>query len=212
MSLQERIRVAIVDDHAMLRSGLRLFLLAFDDMELVGEAGNGEEALRMCAHALPDVVLMDLIMPVMDGIRTTQALHEKQPQIKVLALTSFVEGDLVQEALHAGAIGYLLKNISAGELADAIRSAHAGRTTLAPEAADALLKSKRKDAPGFDLTGRETEVLALMVDGMSNADIAQKLVVSLSTVKFHVSGILSKLNASSRAEAVSIALKHRLVN
>jgi NarL family two-component system response regulator LiaR len=211
MGQSTRIRVLIVDDHAMLRSGLRLFLLAFDDMEMAGEASNGEEALHLCEQLQPDVVLMDLIMPVMDGIRTTQVIHQRYPSIKIIALTSFIEGDLVQEALEAGATGYVLKNISAGELANTIRAAYAGRATLAPEATDALLKSQRADSPGFDLTAREREVLVLMIEGLSNAEIASRLVVSLSTVKFHVSSILNKLNAGNRAEAVSIALQYKLV-
>ncbi len=208
----KRIRVIIVDDHAVVRGGLRLFLLAFEDLELVGEAGNGEQALRLCEQAQPDVVLMDLVMPGMNGVQATRKIREEYPQIQVIALTSFDEEGLVQGALEAGAISYLLKNVSASELAAAIRAAHAGRPTLAPEAAQALIESTRPSRLGYDLTDREREVLVVMIEGMSNAEIAESLTISRSTVKFHVSSILSKLGVSSRAEAVSLALQRHLVS
>ncbi len=212
MSGEKCIRVLIVDDHAIVRSGLEDFILAYDDLELVGQAGSGEEAVRLCPELQPDVVLMDLVMPKMDGAAATKAIRTACPQIQVIALTSFEQQDLVQRALQAGAIGYLLKNISAGELAAAIRAAAAGRPTLAPEAARALIDAATQPpAPGGDLTQREREVLALMVEGLNNPDIADRLVVSQSTVKFHVSSILSKLGVASRTEAVALALKHHLL-
>ncbi len=213
MSEQPPIRVMIVDDHAVVRSGLGAFLLAFDDLELVGEAGSGEEALRMVDQAKPDVILMDLVMPGMDGAAATKAIRQKCASIQVIALTSFKEEELVQAAMQAGAIGYLLKNVSVDELADAIRAAYAGRPTLAPEAAQALIQATRHpDNPHFDLTDREKEVLELMIEGLNNPEIAERLVVSKSTVKFHVSSILTKLGVSSRTEAVALALKHKLVS
>ena len=212
MTEERPIRVMIVDDHAVVRSGLAAFVEAFDDLELVGQAGGGAEAVRLCPRARPDVVLMDLVMPEMDGAAATKAIRAACPAVQVIALTSFKEQDLVQAALQAGAIGYLLKNVSAEELARAIRAAHAGKPTLAPEAAQVLIQATTQPkAPGWDLTEREREVLALMVEGLSNAEIAQRLIVSHSTAKFHVSSVLGKLNVATRTEAVALALKHRLV-
>jgi NarL family two-component system response regulator LiaR len=213
MSEPGPIRVLLVDDHAVVRSGLSAFLLAYDDLELVGQAGSGEEAVRICDRVRPDVVLMDLVMPGMDGAQATRAIRERCPTIQVIALTSFKEQELVEGALEAGAIGYLLKNVSADELARAIHEAHIGRPTLSPEAAQVLIQARR-EAPkvGFDLTEREREVLALLVEGLNNPEIAERLVVSRSTIKFHVSSILSKLGVASRTEAVAVAVKEGLLD
>lgn len=213
MAETKPIRVLLVDDHAMVRSGLGAFIYAFEDLELVGEASNGEEALRLCQQVEPDVVLMDLKMPVIDGATATGKIREKYPHIQVLALTSFKEKELVEGALQAGAIGYLLKDISADELANAVRAAAEGKPTLSPEAAQVLIEATRfpVDRIGFDLTDREREVLALMVEGLNNNQIAEKLIVSVSTAKFHVSSILSKLGVASRTEAVAVALQNDLV-
>lgn len=209
-----RIRVLIVDDHAVVRSGLAAFLMAFDDLELVGQVGSGKEAVQLCPTLKPDVVLMDLVMPEMDGATATKLIREACPHLQVIALTSFREDELVQGVLKAGAIGYLLKNVSADELAGAIRSAFAGRPTLAPEAARVLISAtvaQQHASIGSDLTEREREVLKLMVEGLTNNQIAERLVVSRSTVKFHVSSILSKMGVSSRTEAVAIALQNHLI-
>ena len=207
------IRVMLVDDHAMVRRGLATFLMVFDDLELVGEAENGADAIRRCAETRPDVVLMDMVMPEMDGASATRAIRQQFPQVQVIALTSFKEGELIKNALEAGAIGYLLKDVSADELARAIRAAHSGRATLSPEAAQALVETANQPpAPGLDLTEREREVLALMVEGLNNTQIAGKLVVSPSTIKSHVSNILSKLGVASRTEAVTLALRQKLIS
>lgn len=206
------IKVLLVDDHAVVRSGLGAVLLSYDDMTLVGEAGNGEEAIRLCEQIHPDVVLMDLMMPVMDGVEATTAIRKRWPEINVIALTSFKEKEMVEGALKAGAMSYLLKNVSANELVTAIRGAVSGQPRLSPEAAQVLIQEiKEPPAPTYDLTDREKEILNLMVEGLPNTAIADRLVVSQSTVKFHVSNVLSKLGVGSRTEAVALALKHHLV-
>lgn len=188
------------------------FLLAFDDLECVGEAAGGAEAVSKCLSLRPDVILMDLVMPDVDGAEATRRVREQCPQVQVIALTSFKEEDLVQGALKAGAIAYLLKNVTAEELAHAIRAAHAGRPTLAPEAAQVLIRAATQaEEADKGLTDRELEILRLMVDGLSNPQIAKRLFVSRSTVKFHVSNILMKLGAATRTEAVSMAIHGRLV-
>ena len=212
MSNANPIRILIVDDHDMLREGLAAFLLAYRDLELVGDAANGEEAMRLCHAKHPDVVLMDLIMPDMDGVETTKAIHQVLPNIKIIALSSFGDNELVQKALEASATSYLLKNIPADKLAEAIRTTHAGLPTFAPEVAQGLLMRRGREtavSPTTLLTPREQEVLDLLIDGLANAEIAQRLDLSIYTIKNHVSSILSKFNVSSRTEAVSLALKAR---
>lgn len=216
MTETQPIRVVVVDDHALVRTGLKLFLMAFDDLELVCEADSGEEAIRACLELRPDVVLMDLAMPGMGGAAATSVIREECPQVQVIALTNFQDVEIVQQALQAGAIGYLLKNVTADELAAAIRAAHIGRSTLAPEATQALVQAARRAASHTpespdSLTAREQEVLALMAKGLSNPEIADRLTVSPVTVKFHVSNILSKLSCTSRTEAVALAIQHSLI-
>lgn len=212
MTASKRIRVLLVDDHDMVRRGLAIFLKGFDDLEQAGEAANGAEAVRRCTETGPDVVLMDLMMPVMDGLAATRVLREQFPAVRVIALTSFRDDGLVQRALQAGAMSYLLKNVSADDLAASIRAAYAGRRTLAPEVTQDLIDAAaRPPVPEPDVSPREREVLALMVQGLSNTAIAERLVVSPSTVKTHVSSILSKLGATSRTEAATLAVQHRLV-
>ena len=206
------IRVLIVDDHAMVRSGLRNFISAYDWMETVGEAADGGEAVEFCANHAVDIVLMDLVMPGMDGLDAIRGIMALSKPIRIIVLTSFNEQDSIEQALKAGAISYLLKNVAAEELAQTILAARAGHSTLSPEVTDALITAARKKpAPGYDLTAREKEVLALLAKGLSNADIAAHLSISLATAKYHLSNIFSKLGANNRVEAVTIALDHNLV-
>ena len=211
ISPSQPIRVMLVDDYMMVRRGLATFLTVFDDLQMVGEAESGKAAIQLCAQVLPDVILMDMVMPEMDGASATRAIRQQFPQVQVIALTSFKEGELIKNALEAGAIGYLLKDVSADELARAIRAAHAGRATLSPEVAQSLVETANQPpVPGLDLTEREREVLGLMIEGLNNTQIAGRLTVSPSTIKSHVSNILSKLGVASRTEAVTLALRHRI--
>ena len=213
ISPSQPIRVMLVDDHIMVRKGLATILKVFDDLQLAGEAESGAAAIKLCGEVLPDVVLMDMVMPDMDGAAATRVIRQKYPQAQVIALTSFKEGELVKNALEAGAIAYLLKDVSADDLARAIRAAHAGRVTLSPEAAQSLVETANQPpTPGLDLTEREREVLSLMIEGLNNTQIAGRLAVSPSTIKSHVSNILSKLGVASRTEAVTLALRNHIVS
>jgi NarL family two-component system response regulator LiaR len=212
MTQSNPIRVLLVDDHMVVRSGLSTVLSIHDDLKLVGEAGDGEEAIKLCERLQPDVVLMDLLMPKMDGVTAIKAIKTRWPQIQIIALTSFKEKEYVEGALKAGANGYLLKDVSAEELVNSVRRAAAGQPSLSPEAAQVLIKNVNEPVDKQpDMTGREKEILALMVEGLSNNEIAERLIVSQSTVKFHVSNILSKLGVTGRTEAVALAVKHHLV-
>jgi NarL family two-component system response regulator LiaR len=213
MNEAQPIRVLVVDDHAVVRSGLAAFMSAFPEVELAGEAEDGERGVLLCNELRPDVVLMDLVMPGMDGIAATAAIHRSCPETQVIALTSFKDESLVQGALQAGAIGYLLKDATANELIQAICAAHEGRSTLSPEAVEALVRTTAQEPPlGHDLTPREREVLVLMADGLTNGEIAARLTISRSTARAHVSNILSKLGAASRGEAIAQALRHGLIS
>lgn len=209
---QQPIRVVVVDDHEVVRRGLIVFLKTFEDFLLVGEARNGFEAQQVVDETLPDVILMDLLMPEMDGIAATRLIRERHPHIHVVVLTSSAEDSMVAAALHAGATSYLQKNVSTDQLADAIRAAMVGSRNLSPEATQALISAAtRPPTPHFRLTEKEMQVLGLMVKGLNNPDIAEHLTISRSTVKYHISSILSKLGVTNRAEAIAIALQHKLV-
>ena len=206
------IQVLIVDDHPMMRKGLRSFLEVTRGLECIGEAESGEEAIEVCKQCSPQVVIMDLMMPGIGGVAAIKVLHERYPKIRVIALTSFAEPRLVQDAVSAGATGYLLKNVSASELADAVYAAAEGRTMMGPEAVQALVQIAADPRPlGSDLTPREREILALLAKGMTNHEIAQRMSISEATVRFHVGNILGKLEVGNRTEAAQVAFKHRLV-
>jgi two-component system, NarL family, response regulator LiaR len=206
------IRVMLVDDHLMVRDGLKLFLSTYDDIKVVAEAGDGEEALALCSQVMPDVILMDLLMPNMDGATATALIRQFSPQVQVIALTSHADERMVQDAIQAGAIGYLLKSVHADKLSEAIRSACLGRSTIDAEAAQALVRAAQQAPPlGSTLSMREREVLHLLVEGKTNKEIAAELVISESTARLHVSKILKKLEASNRTEATRLALKHKIV-
>ena len=212
MTYPSKIRVMVIDDHPVIRSGLTAFLRVVPDLELAGEASSGPRALAMLKQAAPDVILLDMMMPEMNGVAATTAILERDPSIRILILTSYKEDNMLQDALRAGAIGYLLKDVSSTDLANAIRAAYMGKPTLSPDAAQALIDDTRRGPkPGNDLTKRETEVLALMAKGMTNPEIAKQLTISTATARFHVSNILSKLHATSRTEAVAFALQHDLL-
>jgi NarL family two-component system response regulator LiaR len=213
MNASRTIQVMLVDDHNVVRSGLGTFLRAYEDLDLVGEAKNGLEALNLCRKKKPDVILMDLMMPEMDGIAATRAILAEYPEIRIIAMTSFEDEELVQGVLTAGAISYLLKNVTSDELAKAIRDAVSGRSTLSPEAATALIHATRPTKqPSCNLTEREMEVLHLVVQGQSNQQIADSMVITVATVKAHISNVLSKLQVASRAEAIAYAIKHKIVS
>ena len=208
----ELIRILLVDDHAVLRSGMRYILDVVETIEVVGEASNGFEAIKLCQTLEPDIVLMDLMMPEMDGIEATRAITAAYPQIRVIVLTSFEDSDNVNAALDAGAISYLTKNISASDLTTAIQKAYQNESILSPGAVQSLIAAKNAPkVPGSNLSEREKEVLSQLVHGQTNTEVAEALFISPATVKRHVSNILSKLDVKTRTEAVALALKHRIV-
>jgi DNA-binding NarL/FixJ family response regulator len=205
------IRILLVDDHSVVRKGLRMFLSLDPELEVVGEARDGAEAVRMAHELKPDVVLMDLLMPVMDGIQATAAIRRDLPDTEVLALTSVLEDSSVVGAVRAGAIGYILKDTEADELRRAIKAAAAGQVQLAPQAAERLLREVRTPESPEALTERETDVLRLVAKGRANKEIAHELNIGEKTVKSHVSSILAKLNVPSRTQAALYAVRIGLV-
>ncbi len=214
MSDQQSIRVMIVDDHHLVRDGLKLLLSTFDDLTVVAIANDGVEAISLYATHQPDVVLMDLMMPRMDGLTAMSAILEEDPGAKIIALTSYVEDKSVRQAIDTGATGYLLKNASPEQLANAIHAAHTGQPTIDAEAARALLRAAEPNASAavqVELTKRERDVLGLLVEGKTNKAIAETLFLSPSTVRDHVSQILAKLGAGNRTEAAIIAVEQELL-
>lgn len=203
------IKVLIVDDHPVVRDGLKLMLSVSSGLVCVGQAENGEEAVRLSAELKPDVILMDLMMPEMDGVSATRLIRQKYPSIQVVALTTFDDKELVQDALRAGAISYMLKNSPMETITDTIRNASLGRTTLSTSAIQSLIGYEDDDRPAQELSAREKEILSLMSEGLKNAAIASKVNISEATVRFHVSNILRKLGAANRAQAVKIAIDRR---
>jgi NarL family two-component system response regulator LiaR len=217
---REHTRVVVVDDHHAMRMGITAALLATDDIELVGEAADGQEALRVCEEVRPDVVIMDLKLPKLDGISAIRELRQRDPEIRVLALTSFPDDSWVEKALHAGATGYLLKNVELDVLIAAIRDTRHGRMTLSPETTQALIRTvasgsssgNGQSALPKNLTVRESEVLALLADGLRNQQIAERLMITTATVKYHLQHLYSKLWAKTRTELVVKAMQHRMVD
>ena len=214
-----KIKVLLVDDHTVVLKGLAFFLSTQEDLELVGEANNGKEALVKVGETTPDVILMDLYMPEMDGVEATAYIKKEYPNVKVIVLTSFSDQAHVLPALRAGASGYILKDVEPDQLVEAIRSAYKGNIQLHPDIANALLSQtlpveEKEEEPSIQvdvLTARENEVLRLLAKGMSNKEIASVLVITEKTVKAHVSSILSKLNLSDRTQAALYAVKNGIV-
>jgi DNA-binding NarL/FixJ family response regulator len=213
---KERIRVLLVDDHAVVRRGLRTFFDLTDDIDVVGEAGDGEQGIAEAARLKPDVILMDLMMPNTDGLTAIASIKQAQPEIEIVAVTSFIEEDKVTAALEAGATGYLLKDAEADEVAQAVRAAYAGETHLDPAVARLLARRMRErrtaPAPAEPLTQRELEVLSLVGQGASNKEIATALFITERTARTHVSNILGKLDLASRTQAALYAVENKLVN
>jgi two-component system, NarL family, response regulator LiaR len=207
----EPIRVFVVDDHPMIRHGLAAMMRSEPTLHWVGEASDGAEAVRLAPALTPDVVLMDLVMPRMDGVAAIVALRPSLPNTRFIILTSLLDPAEVRRAMAAGAAGFLLKNASSQELVNVIVTASRGQRVMAPEVTDALIAGSRESVVGVDLTSRERELLSLMATGLSNQEIASRLTIAMPTVKFHVTNILAKLHADNRTEAVLIALKGKLV-
>ncbi|MBN1298628.1 MAG: response regulator transcription factor [Actinobacteria bacterium] len=212
MNSERTISVFIADDHAVTRDGIKTMLSVNNDFVFAGEAANGRDAVDLCSKIKPDVILMDLDMPVMDGVSAIKILNAENPDIKIMALTSFPDKKMVREAFKAGASGYMLKNASPQEIASAIREAFSGRVSMSREIADALFEEIKKPAQNYNLGEQELKILNLLAKGYSNKKISEILYISQHTVKFHISNILSKMGAATRAEAASIAIKNNIIS
>jgi two-component system, NarL family, response regulator LiaR len=211
MSNTSKVRVLIADDHEIVRQSLKISLESFDEFEVVAMAQNGQMALTMCHHYQPDVILMDLAMPVMDGLKATQHILADYPQVKIVVLSSTIEDELIQDVLQAGATGFLSKTGSIDEVADAVRQAYQGQSYLDGQALKAIISSQPPAQMEYDLTRRQREILALMIQGFNNRQIAGQLFISVSTVKNHIVGIFNSLNVDSRSKAVSLAVQHKIL-
>jgi len=205
------ITLFLADDHPMVRAGLAGMIQAETGLRLVGEACDGQEAVRLIPGCRPDVVLLDLVMPRLDGIGVIEALHASLPETRFVILSSMLDPEAVRRAVRAGARGYLLKTASSQELVTMIQQVHGGRRVLGPEVTDALIAIEQTHSPGADLTPRERQILGWMVQGLGNQDIAERMGIALPTVKFHVTNVLGKLQVDSRTEAVVLALRHKLI-
>jgi len=207
------IRILIADDHDMVRVGLMAFIGVYDDLLVVGDTKNGEIAVQLCQSLKPDVVLLDFMMPGLDGPEAARQMLKTCPNVKIILLTNFSDERHIREGLRAGASSYLLKNVTGEELANIVRSTHGGQSTLSPEVARVLIEATmRPPALGHDLTQRELDVLTLMIKGLNNHQIGEKLSLSSSTIKNHVSNILSKLGTDSRTHAVAVAIERKIVD
>ena len=211
MSNEQKIRVMIVDDHDMVRNGLSILLETCDDLELVSEAASGQEAIEIYQELKPDIILMDLMMPEMDGVEATRRIKSVSKQVQIIVLTSFQDKELVRAALQAGAISYLLKNVSIDELSEAIRAAYAGKSTLTPEARQALKALQESEESGIELTADEMEILTLMAEDYSDGQIADRLNLSDAYVHQQINNIILALGANSRAEAIELAVQNHLL-
>jgi len=213
MNNQDRIRILIIDDHDMVRKALTILLESFDDMEVVADTDSGQMGVTLCRNYQPDVVLMDIMMPGLDGIATTRLIHSNWPNIQIVALTSTAEEATVHDILEAGAMSYILKNGSIEEVAEAVRSAYRHQPTLAAQAVQTLISATRHSYnSGEVLTRRQQDVLALMIDGLNNRQIAHSLFISTSTVKNHICSIYAKLNTTNRTQTVALAVKNQILN
>lgn len=207
--MTSRIRLMVVDDHSLVHRTVSISLEAVDDIEIVAHASNGEQALVLCDEAKPDLILMDMIMPGMDGIEATRRILEKQPEVKILALSGFRDQVGIREMLESGAVGYVLKDATTDSLANTIRTAYEGKSVLSPEVTSILLTGN-KEKPDYGLTPREFEVLKSMTEGLNNREIAAQLSISVSTVRFHITNITTKLNVETRTEAIVLAARQNL--